>query len=100
MKIDGEPVNLRKAYSSVRVHSASFVGFYTDISSTKSDVVHSLEVNLSELARGSFQGVFFDNVEPEYTEVISRGDTRVTSASTATASHEHFSRDSLIQKSK
>jgi len=85
MKIDGEPVKLRKAYSSVRVHSASFVGFYADISSTKSDVVHSIEVNLSELARGSFQGVFFDNVEPEYTEMLSIPDTRVSSASTATA---------------
>ena len=98
MKIDGQPVNLKKAYSSVRAHSASFVGFYTDISSTNPDVVHSLEVNLSELAEGSFQGVFFDNVEPEYTEVISIGDASV--ASTATARHEHFSRDSLVQKSK
>lgn len=97
IKIDGQPVNLRKAYSSVRVHSASFVGFYTDISSIKPDVVHSLEVNLSELAGGSFQGVFFDNVEPEYTEVLSIRDTGVSSASTATARHEHFSRESVTQ---
>jgi hypothetical protein len=84
IKIDGEPVNLRKAYSSVRVHSASFVGFYADMSSTKPDVVHTLEINLSDLAGGSFQGVFFDNVEPEYTEALSIRDTRLSSASGAT----------------
>jgi len=99
IKIDGEPVNLRKAYSSVRVHSASFIGFYADISSTKPDVVHSLEINLSELAGGSFQGVFFDNVEPEYTEVLGMRDTRVSSTF-ATVKQEHFSRKSVMQNSR
>jgi len=99
MKIDGESVKLRKAYSSVRVHSASFVG-YTDISDAKLDVVHTLEVNLSERAGGSFQGLFFDNVEPEYTEVLSIRDTSVSSASIATARHKHFSRESVMQNAR
>ena len=98
IKIDGDPVNLSKAYSSVRVHSASFVGFYADISDIKPDVVHSLEINLSELAGGSLQGVFFDNVEPEYTEVVSVRDTRVSSASTATARRDHYSHQSATPK--
>ena len=98
IKIDGEPVNLRKAYSSVRAHAASFVGFYADISSTKPDVVHSLEINLSELAEGSFQGVFFDNVEPEYTEALSTRDARVSSASRAR--RENVSRESGMQNSR
>ena len=100
IKIDGEPVNLKKAYSSVRVHSASFVGFYADISSTKPDVVHSLEINLSELAGGSFQGVFFDNVEPEYTEALSIRDTGVSSASTAAARQGISRAKSMLQNSR
>jgi len=100
IKIDGEPVNLRKAYSSVRIHSPSFVGFYADISSTKPDVVHSLELNLSELAGGSFQGVFFDNVEPEYTEALSDGATRLSSASTATVGQDISRAKSVLPNSQ
>jgi len=69
--VDGRPVALKRAYSSVRVHSASFVGFYADMSNTKPNVVHTLQIDLSELLEGVFQGVFFDNVEPENTEALS-----------------------------
>ncbi len=100
IKLDGELVNLSKAYSSVRVHSASFVGFYADISSIKPDVVHSLEINLSELARGSFQGVFFDNVEPEYTEAVRTRDTRVSSASPEGPDRSISRANSVLQNSR
>jgi hypothetical protein len=93
-------VNLRKAYSSVRVHSASFVGFYADISEIKPDVEHSLEINLSELAGGSFQGLFFDNVEPEYTEALSIRDKGVYSASTVTARQGISRVKSVLQNSR
>jgi hypothetical protein len=63
--VDGQPVILKRAYSSVRVHSAAFVGFYVDMSNTAADVEHTLQIDLSELSEGVFQGVFFDNVEPE-----------------------------------
>jgi hypothetical protein len=79
--VDGQPVILKRAYSSVRVHSTSFVGFYADMSNTTSDVVHTLQIDLSELSEGVFQGVFFDNVEPEYTEVLSIPGARVSYAS-------------------
>ena len=70
IKVDGQPLSLKRAYSSVRVHSASFVGFYADLSGIKPDTEHELEVKLPEPGTGQFQGAFFDNVQPEYTEVI------------------------------
>ena len=31
---------------------------------------HTIEVTLPRLAAGRFQGLFFENVEPEYTRAI------------------------------
>ena len=70
IKMDGHPLHLKNAYSSVRRHSPSFVGFYADVSDIEPDVEHTMEVELPNLRLGQFQGVFFDNVEPEYTEKL------------------------------
>jgi hypothetical protein len=70
MTLDGQPLSLKKAYSSVRVHAPSLVGFYADLSDLQADVQHKITVRLPGLAPGQFQGVFFDNVEPEYSEAI------------------------------
>ena len=70
LKIDGAPVELRRAYSSIRVHTPSFVGFYADVSNLAPDKEHQLELELPRLAPGQFQGVFFDNVETEFTDVL------------------------------
>lgn len=67
MKLDGETMKLKKAYSSIRPHAPSFVGFYLDASSLKPDHNYKVELNLPKLKPGQFQGIFFDNVEPEYT---------------------------------
>jgi len=70
LKIDGAPVELQRAYSSIRVHAPSFVGFYADVSHLTADQDHRLELVLPTLAPGQFQGVFFDNVEDEFTDAL------------------------------
>jgi hypothetical protein len=70
MAIDGRTIELKKAYSSVREHADSFVGFYADVSKIEPDVSHKIVLNLPRLKPGQFQGVFFENVEPEYTEAM------------------------------
>ncbi len=70
LRIDGQPVELRKAYSSIRGHRPSFVGFYADVSSLRPDREYRVELQLPPLEAGQFQGLFFDNVETEYTAAI------------------------------
>lgn len=67
MKLNGETVKLKKAYSSIWPNAASFVGFYFDASSLVPDQNYRVELSLPRLRAGQFQGLFFDNVEPEYT---------------------------------
>lgn len=66
--LDGQPLPLMRAYSSTRVHPASFVGFYADLSKITPDTQHNFTLKLPQLKSGQFQGVFFDNVEPQFTE--------------------------------
>jgi len=70
MKIDGQAVEVRKAYSSVHPQGAkrTFVGFYADVSALEPDRQHDVELSLPELEPGRFQGLFFDNVEPVHTD--------------------------------
>jgi hypothetical protein len=66
LKIDGQLVTLKKAYSSIRRDARSFVGFYTDVSSLAPDRNYSVEFTLPQLRAGQFQGLFFENIESEY----------------------------------
>jgi hypothetical protein len=70
LKIDGQPVELRKAYASIRVHRPSFVGFYADVSSLSPGMEHRVQLTLPKLKPDQFRGLVFDNVETEYTEEI------------------------------
>jgi hypothetical protein len=70
LKLNGEKVGLTPAYSSIRVHRPSFVGFYADVSNLVPGRAYSLELDLPPLKPGQFQGVFFDNVETEFTDEI------------------------------
>ena len=72
MKIDGSDVEVKKAYSSVYRSNPrnTFVGFYADLSSLKSETEHTVTVQLPQLQPGQFQGLFFDNIEPEHTAAL------------------------------
>jgi len=68
LKIDGHPVELLKAYASVRPNRRNFTGFYADVSRLSAGAEHTLELEVpSGLKPGQYQGVFFENVETEYT---------------------------------
>lgn len=68
--IDGKPLKLIPAYSSIRVHAASFVGFYVDLSTITPDIRHSIEVGAPATNLRQLQGVFFDNVLPQFTQQL------------------------------
>ena len=75
MKINGKSVDVKKAYSSRtpgmlkqgKGHN-TFTGFYVDVSGLEPDVNYQVEVVLPDnLKPGQFQGLFFENIETEYT---------------------------------
>jgi len=70
LRIDGRLVELEKAYSAIWAARRTFVGFYADLSLVAPDREHRLELELPPLKPGQFQGVFFQNVETEYTNAI------------------------------
>lgn len=69
LKVNGRPVEVRKAYNSVypRRPERTFLGWYADLSRLRPDSPVDIEVTLPELEPGRFQGLFFENVETEYT---------------------------------
>ncbi|MBZ5495072.1 MAG: hypothetical protein LAP85_01605 [Acidobacteriia bacterium] len=71
MTIDGKPVQVRKAYNNIYGNNKrNFLGSYADISSLEPGVKHVIEVTVPQIAQGRFQGLFFENVEPEYTNKV------------------------------
>lgn len=76
LTIDGQLMEVKRAYTSIRVHPEAFVGLYADLSRLKPNVPHTLTLTLSGVEAGSFQGAFFDNVEPQFTREIRNSDQR------------------------
>ena len=72
LTIDGRTVELKKAYSAVRAAPRTFVGFYADLSTLSADREYRFELDLPALRAGQLQGVYFENVEPEYTTKLVR----------------------------
>jgi hypothetical protein len=70
LSINGEPIELNKAYTSIRRHPRCFVGFYADVSHLKPDEEYQAELILPDLKPGQFQGLFFENIETEYSSDI------------------------------
>jgi len=72
LRINGQPVEVLKAYNSVYPHAPqrTFLGHYADVSRLRPDSPIDIEVTLPTLEPGRFQGVFFENVETEYTRRI------------------------------
>jgi len=75
LRIDGQPVEMRKAYTAVRAVPSTFVGFYADVSRLVPNRLHRFELEVPAVRPGQFRGLFFENVEPEYTSVV-RGSAR------------------------
>ena len=70
MKINGETVELKKAYSEIRKVTHTFLGFYADISTYVAGKDYNVELLLPPLAPGQFQGLFLENIETEYTNKL------------------------------
>ncbi len=72
IKVNGEPVPVIKAYNSVyrRAPERTYLGSYADLSWLKPNTFYDLEVNVPSLPPGRFLGIFFENVETEYTKRI------------------------------
>jgi hypothetical protein len=70
--LDGRTVKLTPAYTSTRPVARCFVGYYADLSSIAPDVRHTIELHVQGLALRQLQGVFFDNVLPQFTESLVR----------------------------
>lgn len=71
-KVDGQTVELKKAYSSIRRHPRCFVGFYTDVTLVQPEREYAIELSLPPLKPGQYQGLFFENVETEYTDLLDK----------------------------
>ncbi len=68
--LDDKQLAFQPAYSAGRVEPATFVGFYADLSGITPAARHTIKMHISGTDRGQLQGVFFDNVEPQFTESI------------------------------
>ncbi len=76
MKVDGQDLELKKAYNTsyARGGKQRFLGFYADVSTIKPDTKHTVELTLPEkLKPGQFQGLYFENIETEFTSQIVSG---------------------------
>ncbi len=69
--LDGQPLIFKRAYTSIRVHPGAFVGLYADLSKVAPDKPHRLRLTMRGIAAKNFQGVFFDNVTPQFTTQLS-----------------------------
>jgi hypothetical protein len=72
MKINGKPVPVMKAYNSVypRSPERTYLGSYADLTWIRPDTAYEIEVAVPPVAPGRFLGLFFENVETEYTQRI------------------------------
>jgi len=68
--LDGQPLDLRPAYSSSRADAACLVGYYADLSTVKAGARHTIKLRQPEMSSGQLQGVFFDNVRPQFTNKL------------------------------
>ena len=70
LRIDGQTLELTPAYSSIRPHPRTFLGFYADVSLLSPDRDYDVELELPALRPGQFQGLFFENVATEWTAAV------------------------------
>ena len=67
LTIDGKAVDVAGAYNSRGLnHSRTFLGYYFDATEIAAGKEHSLELTLPTLPAGAFTGIFWNNIETEY----------------------------------
>ena len=62
MTINGDRVEIRKAYNGIYGGDRTFMGFYADIPSLEPDTKYQVEVRLPGLEPGQFHGLYFENI--------------------------------------
>jgi hypothetical protein len=73
-RIDGTEAQVRSASNNIYGgNRRTYLGNYVDISGLKPDVEHLIEVTVPRLPAGRFQGLFIENVQPEFTSAIVSG---------------------------
>lgn len=88
MKLNGQPFEIKKAFNGIYPNSGdqTFIGFYADVASLVPDTTYKVEIGLPQsipgplpkpekgevpkIMIGQFQGLYFDNVETEYTQEV------------------------------
>ncbi len=71
LTIDGKAFPVRKAYNNIYGNNKrNYLGSYIDISSLEPGREYLIEAKVPPLAAGRFQGLFFENIEPEFTRNI------------------------------
>ena len=72
IEIDGKPIEVREGYNGVYPYvTRTCMGMYADISHLKPDTEYLVKLTLPDgLRPGQFQGLFFEHVVNEYTDVI------------------------------
>ena len=70
LKLNGQPLAVKQAWNGLypNVGERTFIGFYADLSDVKPATKYQLVAELPPLGQGQFQGLFFDNIELEYTQ--------------------------------
>lgn len=66
LRIDGQPVVLRKAYTSIQPEKSTFIGYWADLPSLAPDRDHAIELVLPALSPGQFLGLYLENLAPEH----------------------------------
>lgn len=72
IEINGKPIAVREGYNGVYPYvTRTCMGMYADISTLNPDTEYRVKLTLPEgLRPGQFQGLFFEHVENDYTDVI------------------------------
>ena len=70
LRINGDPIEIKQGNNAIYMGEKTFMGFYVDLSHLKADTKYKVEVDLPELSPGQFHGLYFENIETEFTESL------------------------------
>jgi hypothetical protein len=71
LTIDGKTVPVLRAYNNIYGgNKRNYLGNYADVSFLEPSIEHHAEVTVPASPPGRFQGLFFENIQPEFTRII------------------------------